>query len=344
MACHHRRMVDLRWVPPRRSDDGAWLGLLAAMEAVDQRGETYTAEDLDDEWASVWAHPATDAVFGWEGPELVAFAWLKVQPGEREAHRIGCWGGVRPSHRRRGIGSALFDWMVRQATEISTRLSPSLDVMVVVDAPQQQADVVEVARRAGFEPLRHFLEVARSTRDPIPELVAPDGLRLVEWHAALDEEVRLAHLESFVDHWGSEPRTSEAWAQWYTGHRSFRPDLSCLAIDPISGQVASLVLCATFPQDWGSVPVEAWVTTVGTRRAWRGKGVARWLLTESLRRIATAPERFERAVLDVDEENPTGALRLYRDLGFTTDVRRMTMLARGPLPLSHEVGPGQENR
>lgn len=324
-------MADLRWAAPTRADDAAWLGLLAAMEVVDGRGETYTAEDLDDEWASVWAHPDTDAIFGWDGVELVAFAWLKAQPGEREAHRIGCWGGVRPSHRRRGIGTSLFDWMVRQATEVSTRLDPSLEVTVLVDAPHQRADVVNVARRAGFEPVRDFLEVARATSEPVPQLPDPVGLDLVDWDAALDEEVRLAHVEAFADHWGSEPRSAEAWAQWYTGHRSFRPDLSVLAVEPASGQVASLVLCSAHPQDWATEPVEAWVNTVGTRRAWRGKGVARWLLAESLRRIESAPDRFERATLGVDEENPTGALRLYRDLGFTTDVRRMTTLARAPL-------------
>lgn len=301
------------------------------MEAADQRGEIYTREDLDDEWASVWAHPDTDAIFGWHGPDLVAFAWLKAQPGEREVHRIGCWGGVHPDHRRRGIGTSLLDWIVRQATEVSTRLDPSLKVMVLVDATQHQADVVALAHRFGFEPVRRFLEVARTTADPIPELRAPAGLHVVEWCDALDEEVRLAHVEAFADHWGSEPRTPDAWAQWYTGHRSFRSDLSVLAVDPTSGQVASFVLCSAHPQDWGAVPVEAWVSAVGTRRAWRDQGVARWLLAESLRRIAAAPDRFERAILGVDEENPTGALRLYRDLGFTTDVRRMTMLARGPL-------------
>ena len=79
------------------------------------------------------------------------------------------------------------------------------------------------------------------------------------------------------------------------------------------------------------MPREAWVNTVGTRRAWRGKGVARWLLAEALRRVANADDAFERSILGVDEENPTGALRLYRALGFEEDVRRVTLLARGPL-------------
>ena len=34
------------WAPPRREDDPEWAELLAAMEAVDQRGETYELDDL----------------------------------------------------------------------------------------------------------------------------------------------------------------------------------------------------------------------------------------------------------------------------------------------------------
>jgi ribosomal protein S18 acetylase RimI-like enzyme len=185
-----------------------------------------------------------------------------------------------------------------------------------------------VVTAAGFEPVRRFLEVARPTASPVPELPAPAGVELVPWRAALDEPARQCHVEAFADHWGSEPRTAEEWAQWYTGHRCFRPDLSVLAVDPSSGEVASLVLCAAYPQDWATLPVEAWVNTVGTRRAWRGKGVARWLLADALRRIAAADTGFERAVLGVDAENPTGALRLYRDLGFDEDVRAVTTFSR----------------
>ena len=86
------------------------------------------------------------------------------------------------------------------------------------------------------------------------------------------------------------------------------------------------MLCAAYPQDWVTVPVEAWVNTVGTRRAWRGKGVAAWLMTDALQKIAAADDGFERAILGVDEENPTGALRLYRRLGFTEAVRAVATL------------------
>jgi mycothiol synthase len=324
-------MAELRWAPPSRDDDPEWAALLAAMEAADQRGETYELQDLSDEWASVWSHPDTDALFGWDGPTLAAFAWLKSIPGQREAHRVSCWGGVRPSHRRRGIGTELFDWMLARATAVAAGFDPSLQTKVQIDAADHQRDLLSVATKAGFEPVRRFLEIARPTNVPVPDVPEPAGLELVPWSPGLDEEARLAQVDAFTDHWGSEPRTAEEWAQWYTGHRGFRPDLSVLALEPASGQVVSLVLAAAYPQDWEQVPVEAWISTVGTRRAWRGKGVARWLMADVLRRIAASETSFERTILGVDADNPTGALRLYRDLGFAEDVRAVTTLSRPPL-------------
>lgn len=323
-------MSELRWAAPSRAEDPEWTELLAAMEAVDERGETYGLDDLEDEWASIWSHPDTDATFVWEGTELVGFVWLKAMPGERSAHKVSCWGGVRPSHRRRGIGSQLFAWMVQRASEVAATFDRGLPTKVETDAADHQGDLLALASRFDFDAVRRFLEVARPTAEEVPDLPAVAGLEVVPWSADLDEAARLAHMDAFADHWGSEPRSREAWEQWYTGHRSFRPDLSALAVEPASGQVASLVLTAAYPQDWELLPVEAWINTVGTRPAWRGKGVARWLMAEVLRKIADSDTGFQRTILGVDAENPTGALRLYRDLGFADDVRSVTTLSRPP--------------
>lgn len=323
-------MAELRWSPPSRDDDAEWADLLAAMEAVDERGETYELEDLDDEWESVWSHPETDSILVWDDTQLVAFAWLKTIPGERESHRLVCWGGVSPSHRRLGIGTQVLAWSVARASELATSLDPALPTRLIVDVDDRQTDLLAIARAGGFEPTRRFLEIARPTSLPLEPSEAPAGLALVEWSDEIDEVVRLAHVEAFADHWGSEPHTQESWRQWHTGHRHFRPDLSRIVVDEASGEVAALVLSAAYPQDWDTEPVEAWINTVATRRVWRGKGLARWVMTDVLARIAASDTGFERAVLGVDADNPTGALGLYRSLGFD-DVRATNALVRAPL-------------
>jgi ribosomal protein S18 acetylase RimI-like enzyme len=321
-------VADLTWRPPTRDDDPEWADLLAAIELVDRHGETYELADLADEWSSVWSAATEDAVFAWQGGELVAFGWLKTMRGQREHHRVECWGGVRPSHRGRGIGRELLGRQVARATEIAATLDPSLATTIRLEALDTQHDLLALAARFGFEPVRRFLEVARPVTDP-PMAVVPEGVELLPWSADIDDATRLAHTDSFADHWGSEPRTVEEWKQWYTGHRCFRADLSRVAVERASGDAVAFALCAAYPQDWHLVPRETWLNSLGTRRAWRGRGVARALISEVLRAVAAADDGFERTILGVDADNPTGALHLYRSLGFE-DVRAMQTLSLSP--------------
>jgi len=319
---------ELRWAPPTRDDDADWAGLLAAIEAVDGFGETYGPQDIEDEWASVWAHPETDSVFVWDGPTLVAFGWLKTQLGQTKGHRIDLWGGVHPDHRRRGIGTQLLAWQQERAGEIAAALDADVPVGVRLTPLDSQHDLRAIAARAGFEQVRAFLEMARPASVPLPSVAAVDGLELRPWEPALDAATRAAHADSFRDHWGSEPRSEEEWRQWYTGHRGFRPDLSAVAVDP-TGEVAAFVLTAAYPLDWesGVAPVEAWINSVGTRRAWRGRGLAAWVLAHVLEQVEASDTGFERSILGVDADNPTGARRLYERLGFT-EVRTVLTLQR----------------
>jgi ribosomal protein S18 acetylase RimI-like enzyme len=316
----------IRWSVPTRDDDAAWLDLLAAIEAVDRRGETYEQEDLDDEWRSVWTEVASDAVFGWAGEELVAFGWLKTQRGAREHHKVELWGGVRPSRRGRGIGRELLRRQLARAGEIAAGLDPALPVEARMEAGSLQPGVVRLAEHAGFAPVRRFLELARPVGGDLPDAAVPRGLSMLPWAPAWDEPARAAHTDAFADHWGSEPRTREEWEQWYTGHRGFRPDLSVVLVDD-AGAVQSLVLCAAYPQDWHAEPRELWINTVATRRTWRGRGAARAALIAVLAAGGAAADGFERAILGVDSENPTGAVGVYRSLGFE-EVRSVVALAR----------------
>jgi len=309
---------ELRWAPPTRDDDADWAALLDAIEQVDHFGETLGPEEIDDEWASVWAHPETDSVFVWDGPALVAFGWLKTQLGQTKAHRVDLWGGVHPDHRRRGLGTRLLAWQLERAAELAAALDGSVPVSARITVYDHQHDLLALVGRAGLERVRTFLDMERPTSTAVPAVAPVEGLRLQPWSKGLDAACRAAHGDAFQDHWGSEPRSEEEWRQWYTGHRGFRPDLSTVAVDP-SGAVAAFALSAAYPADWeaGVAPVEAWINSVGTRRQWRGQGVGRWVLADVLDRIAVSDTGFERAMLGVDAHNPTGAVRLYEALDFT---------------------------
>jgi ribosomal protein S18 acetylase RimI-like enzyme len=328
--------VTVVWRPPSRADDDAWLGLLHAIDETDRRGERTTPQDVDDEWASLWAHPATDAVFGWAGEHLVAFGWLKVQLRRGDRDRIGCWGGVHPDHRRRGIGTELLDRQLARAEEVAAGLDAAWPTVLELEAVDGQPDLHRMLAARGFEATGRLLEVARplgAKAPPVLDAPVPDGLELREWTTALDEPTRLAHNEAFQGQKVGEPHTSELWRQWLTEHRSFCPELSRVVVE--DGRVVAYVLAATYPADWERGDRELWLTTLGTRPSHRGRGIGRAAVTAVL--AAAGAHRFERVILGVDADNPTGAVALYRSLGFV-DVRATTTYARSLSPGTASAG------
>ena len=321
-------MADLRWAPPSRDDDPEWVALLAAIEAVDERGETYEVADLDDEWDSVWSHPETDAQLRVGRPRARR---LRLAEGHaRAAGGTTRWAAGAACGRATGaagIGTAAV--RVVAAPRHRDRAAASTPALPIELRHRRRRPPARPRRRGRRR--RASSRCATSSRSPARTtcrcrtVPARPGLELVPWSAELDEEARLAHVEAFADHWGSEPRTRRGVGA--VVHGPPRLPARPLGARRRPGQRPGRVARALrrLPAGLGApCPVEAWINTVGTRRAWRGKGVARWLMTDVLRRIADADAGFERAILGVDAENPTGALRVYRGLGFAEDVRSVT--------------------
>lgn len=98
----------------------------------------------------------------------------------------------------------------------------------------------------------------------------------------------------------------------------FAPDLFVVAWD--GDEIAGAVLNAIYAHENEELGMRrGWLDSVFTRRAWRGRGLARALIMRSLTMLR---ERgIETAALGVDADNPSGALRLYESCGFTVVER-----------------------
>jgi ribosomal protein S18 acetylase RimI-like enzyme len=92
-----------------------------------------------------------------------------------------------------------------------------------------------------------------------------------------------------------------------------RLDLSFLALD--GDEVVGLVIVDVNEDDWVLQGYESsYISLVGVISRWRRRGVAPALLAKTLR--ASRDAGMQRTALDVDSENPTGALGLYTGMGF----------------------------
>lgn len=305
-----------------RGDVTALAALIRASEQVDRSGlyvdEVELAAQLDG--AAVDLTRDTLAVSLPTG-DLVGYATVHMPLRGREIQRMFLSGTVHPGWRGRGLGRRLLAWQVGRATEMHREVCPDLTGLITSGGVDRDDPKGRLMRRAGFVPVRWWYELERDLTRPLPVFVPPRGLLLRGFDPARGDEVRRAHNEAFADHWGSAEIGDEVWRERFSAEQGFRPDLSLLVMD--GAEVAGYLLTFVHPAEIAATGVRrAHVGYVGTRRAWRGRGVASGLLASAM--AAYRDAGYVAARLVVDTENPTGALRVYERAGFGVANRWVT--------------------
>lgn len=309
----------VRFRPISRADAAAVADLMAAAEVVDRTEEHYNVEDLLEELDNPMIDPRTDWVLAELDGRVVAHCALTPRAPTDDLVRVGIDGTVLPEHRRRGIGTALVALMVARARDYATERG--VRPVLVGTAPSDNTDLGAIFARHAMvaERWQFVMSVDLTGAAPVPDL--PEGHVLQTWEAVDHDEIREAHNRAFVDHPGFSPWSAEMWDQRVASARSFRPALSVLARDG-TGAIAAYVQSSEYDAVLEATGIrEAFVAKVGTVPEHRRRGLADALLRTVLDRYRAAG--YQRAALDVDSANPTGALGIYERVGFRT-VRRWT--------------------
>lgn len=314
--------ADVVWRAVTMADVDAILDCSRAMDAVDHPHFVTTREEIEEELGHSYValeHDSLVAVH--RDGRVLAYGLTVLGPGQDTLVRSILVGGVRPSERGTGLGRQLITWQEARALQQFAGSDKVLPGWVIVWTDERATATVRLAERSGFRIARYFLELRRDLAEPIsPRPI--EGFEIVPFDASRSEAVRLARNDAFRDHWGSQPTTRENWSEM-VDRSTFRADLSFLAIAP-DGDVAGFVLSEVNEEDFAPQGFSsAYIDLVGVPRAHRRRGIAPALLARTLEAIAAAG--LEKAVLDVDAENPTGALDLYTGVGFTEANRSLQL-------------------
>jgi mycothiol synthase len=298
------------------------LGPLAEMHI-----RAAVADDVDEresaaDWEQWFAHPSgfdpmTDTVVAELDGRVVAYAQARAQDDSDGGRNYTAGGEVDPEYRGRGIGRALLRHNIRhqQARGIGEAAAGGAadpERRLESWAYESQTRRTRLLQSEGFKVVRWFFEMLRPNLDDIAELPMPDGLEI---RPVVEEDYRTifaADVEAFRDHWGAMDEGESAFQHFFSGP-DFRPELWRVAWD--GDQVAGVVMnriMTTFNKESGERRGE--LAGVSVRRPWRGQGLARALVADSLR--ALRDDGMTSAVLGVDAENPTGALGVYEANGF----------------------------
>lgn len=312
--------MDLTLRALSHDDIPAWARLLADIEKVDRTGEHYSPADLEEEMANPDIELGKDIVGGFEGDTLVGY-FAVYSRGEAEGFfKVHGEGSVHPDRRGEGIGTKLVEAMVSRAEAVRAEKSGGSPGKLMCTGLTSNTAQEALLADAGMHAQRWNFQMRTSLDDVPPPPPLPSGYELRQYDASMADAMRAAHNVAFLDHPNFSQWSEAAWKQWVTESRNFRPDLSRTVVPVGSDEIVAYVQTNEFDATFEATGIrEAYVGKLGTLREHRGKGIAAALLGHCL--AAYQQAGYDESALDVDSQNPTGALGVYERAGFAVESR-----------------------
>ena len=307
------------WRPLNEGDAELLHALIRASEIADAVPFMSGLQETERELADPESTLATDTIAAvLPDGRLAAWGASRVRPEATRRRALGQDGTVHPDFRRHGLGTQVLEFTERRGRERNAAIADDIPTFLEAFGNEKWHDRRALFESRGYEPIRYYDDMRRPLSDPIPDAPLPDGLRFVAWSPALDDTLREVHNAAFRDHWGSEPLTPETWTHRVTRSPAFRADLTYGVVD--GDRLVGYCTAYHFPEDAEVTGrLEGWLGQIGVVREWRGRGVASAVMCHVMRAMLAAG--LEDGCLDVDSENPSGAVGLYERLGFRRHER-----------------------
>jgi mycothiol synthase len=290
--------------PATAADSQAILELIATCE-VDVDGVPEVEEhDITVAFGRRGFDPELDTQLVFEDGELVGWADLYRSRGE---------GDVRPTHRFRGIGTALLEWMERRARSLgNTEVGQTK-----TDANLGARDLF-LARGYELSWVSWVIRIAFDEPPPAPEPI--HGIEIRPYRPSDARDVHRVVDTAFSEWPGRDPEPFDVWASDDLAHPKFAPEISPLAFD--GDELVGVLLAFDYPE-----LSEGWITQLATKASHRRRGIGRALLRTSFGWF------FERGrrVAGVSTDTRTGALGLYEKVGMRVQ-RQYTRYTKHLIP------------
>lgn len=234
----------------------------------------------------------------------------QVASGRQRRGPRRCGAGDQPNHTQRGCCDAARRWSARCRAwpcPVGLQLSRA--------AGARTTDLFighghgESFRTLGLEMVRPWWRMDRGLSGNLPSAQPVAGYDLIDGTSAQPGAWGEMFNRSFEDHWRFSPRSEEELL------RDKSPELCLMAVTAVDRSPAAIThgQVETYIADSRPQPVGL-VSSVGTAREHRRRGLATWLVAQMLSRLRNSGARH--ASLYVDGWSGTRAYDAYRKLGF----------------------------
>jgi len=251
----------------------------------------------------------------------VRVEWQDETRGGRNHLQVLCTRPGAPA----GTFEAILGWGEARSRTVAAGLTPSspatLGAYLNMETPEHRA----VLEARGYRGVRFFFGMVRPTLDAIPDLPLPPGVEVRPVEAGDIRPIFEAEVAAFAGHWGAstEDGGEDRWRAFCDEPLN---DPSLWQVAWAGDVVVGMVRPYINPLDHEVLGVRrGWCENISTHAAWRGRGIAKALIARAL--VALRERGMAEAALGVDADNETGALGVYRSMGFVertreTDFRR----------------------
>ena len=295
------------------SDYSHMLDIVNGCKEIDGIERTDTIDDIRNYYEHlVNSDPYQDITFVEIDGSPIGYSrvyWDRLDDGIRT---YTSFGYILPEWRRKGIGTEMLKKNQDRIREIASTHPDNEPKYYQSFAADTELSTIALLESQGYSPVRHEFSLVRDLKKPIPNLPLPQGLVIKPVQEEHIMPVILAADEAFQDHWGYRPTDSVEIERWKKSS-FFQPELWKVAWD--GNQVAGSVQNFYLPlENEEYTRKRGYTEGISTRRPWRKRGLASALIAESMKMFKVMG--MTETAHDVDAENTSGALRLYKKLGY----------------------------
>ncbi len=273
-----------------------------------------TAEELEEEFGGPYCFLDQDVMVAEYESRIIGVGYTYFLPSETKEERCYTFGTVKPSYRRKGVGTEILKWATERAEKLLRSTNRTIPKYLRSDVGTSNTSADFLFQKFNMRPVRWNEDLIIDLNQS-PDVLTSPGYCVIPWDTSRDEEARVVKNSAFMDHWGSTPTSEEGWEQLVHGSTA-RLDQSFFALDS-DNNIVGLLLSHRYESDDEILGKRiGWIDKLATLSEHRGKAIGRSLITHAL--AAYCRDGLTHAALDVDTENPTGAYGLYTAVGFST--------------------------
>jgi ribosomal protein S18 acetylase RimI-like enzyme len=258
--------------------------------------------------------PYQDMVFAEVDGQPVGYGrtwWIREDAGDRRYHFFAF---LMPEWREKGIRRAMVRYLEQRMRRIAADHPAADPKSFETWASDTEMHWESLLQSMGYEAVRYAYDMVRRDLEEIPNLSLPDGLEVRPAVPEHHTQIWAAAREAFRDLSGASEQwwTDSEFEAWQE-HPTFQPRLWQVAWD--GDEVAGMVLnFIDEAQNEEYHRRRGYTETICVRRPWRKRGLAKALIARSFQVLKD--EGMTEAALGVDTDNPSGALNLYKAMGF----------------------------